>query len=89
MTQWDNHLGAELVHHMTELMEVSLYFMVLEERGVSYSSLGKVGYHGGHWKHAFSIRPSAAWLEPKTGCMAKLSFPGGRDGCNCHSQAEI
>lgn len=83
------YLRAELVHNMTKLMEISLHFMVLEERGPTFSGLGKVSHHGRHWKPAFSIRSSAARLETKAGCVAILSFSGGREGRKCHTKGWI
>lgn len=77
------YLRADFMHNMTKLMEISLYFMVLEERGPTFTGLGEVGHHSCNWKPAFSIRSSAARLESEAGCMAILSFPGGRQGCKC------
>lgn len=74
----DACLWTNLVHYMTKLMEVSLHFIVLEKRGPSFSGFGEVSHHSCHWNPAFSIRSSAARLESKAGCVAVLSFPGGR-----------
>lgn len=79
------YLRTEFVHNMTKLVKISLHFMVLEKRGTTFSGLGKVSHHSCHWKSAFSIRSSAARLEPKAGCMAILSFPGGGQGCKSHA----
>lgn len=71
------YLRAELVHHVTKLVEVSLHFMVLEERWHAFPGFGEVGHHSCHREPAFSIRSSGARLEPETGSMAVLSFSGG------------
>lgn len=78
MTYSVAYLRTELVHNVTKLVKISLHFMVLEERGPTFSGLGKVSHHSRHRKPAFPSGSSAAGLEPKAGCMAILSFPGGR-----------
>lgn len=63
------------MHNVTKLMEISLDFMVLKERGPTFTGLGEVGHHGCNRKRPFSIRPPAARLEAEAGRMAILPFP--------------
>lgn len=81
----DAHLGADLVHDVAKLVEVSLHLMVLEQRGPAFPRLGKVCHHGCHWKSPLPVWSCAARLKAEAGCMAVLSFPGGEKAqcCKC------
>lgn len=77
LTVYIPYFRAQFMHNMTKLMEISLHFMVLEERGPTFTGLGEICHHSCNWKSAFPIRSTAARLEPKAGGMAILAFPGG------------
>lgn len=56
------HLGAELVHDMAKLMEVSLHFVMLQQGRRVRGRLGEVGHHGCDGQLPATILPQAAGL---------------------------
>lgn len=76
----DTHLRAELMHHVTKLVEIRLHFMVLQQTRHASPGFGEVGHHRCHREPAFSIGASAAGLQPEAGGVAVLPFSGGEKG---------
>lgn len=76
------HLCTDLMHDVTELVEVSSHFLVSQERGPACCGLRKVDHQGSHRHHPTAVREKAAWLEAKAGRMVVFSFPE-RQTQNC------
>jgi hypothetical protein len=74
------HLGAELVHDVTELVEVGLHLVVLQQGRGAWCGLREVRHHGRDGYLAAAILPQAARLQAEAGCVSILPFPGEEHG---------
>lgn len=73
------HLGAELMHHVPEVMEVGLPLIMLQQGRQVVRSLGEVGHHGRNGKLTAPIVLQAARLQAEAGRVPGLPLPG--EGC--------
>lgn len=71
------YLGAELVHDVSELVEVRLHLVVLQERRGVGRRLAEVGHHGRHRHLTGAVAQQTAGLQAEAGGVAVLPLPTG------------
>ena len=64
------------MHDVTELVEVGLHLVVLQQGRPALPGLGEVGHHGGHGQPALPVGSHAAGLEPEARGVPVLPFSG-------------
>lgn len=72
-------LGAQLVHDVSELVEVRLHLVVLQQRRRVRSGLAEVRHHGRHRHLPGAIAQQAAGLQAEAGGVAVLPLPAGNN----------
>lgn len=72
-------LGAELMHDVSELVEVRLHLVVLQQRRGVRRGLAEVGHHGRHRHLPRTVGPQATGLQAEAGGVAVLPLPAGGD----------